>query len=62
MAHAAATPNTRFAGTAMAVTMSVSSIADHASGSCNAAQYSPQPFLKASTNTATSGKPRNSMR
>ena len=38
MAQAAATPNTRLAGTEITATISVNSIADHASGSCNAAQ------------------------
>jgi hypothetical protein len=38
MAHAAATPNTTFSGTAIAATVSVSWIAASASGSINASQ------------------------
>jgi hypothetical protein len=38
MAHAAATPNTTLSGTAIAATVSVSLMADTASGSVNAAR------------------------
>jgi hypothetical protein len=38
MAQAAATPNTRFSGTAMAAVISVSRMADQASGSRRASQ------------------------
>ena len=60
MHHAAATPKTRFSGTAMAAVSSVRRMADSASGSFSAAQYAVQPALSASTNTAASGSTRNS--
>jgi len=62
MAQAATTPNTRFNGTAMAATSSVSRIADHASGSTSAATYVCQPLRSASMNTIASGITRNSAR
>ncbi len=48
MAHAAATPNTTLSGTAIAATLSVSVMADSASGSASAAQYTSRPLRSAS--------------
>src|SRR5450830_527832 len=62
MHHDAATPNTRFSGTAMAAVIRVSLMAEIASGSMMAAIYASQPFLNASANTATSGTNRNTVR
>src|SRR5690606_36423160 len=62
IAQAAATPNTRFTGSATAATHRVSLIALQASGSVMAARYSSQPFLKASANTAANGASRNRAR
>src|SRR5258706_5394463 len=62
MHHAAATPKARFKGTATPAAISVSLIADSASGSVMAAKYTPAPFLKASTKTVASGTKRNSER
>jgi len=61
-AQAAATPNTRFTGSAMAATSRVSRMADQASGSTMAARYSCHPLRRASVNTAASGTSRNSVR
>src|SRR5579863_6630 len=64
IAHAAATPNTRLQGTAMAATYSVSLTAVHATGSDMATKYAPMPLASACTNTTSSGisrnRPRNS--
>ena len=62
MAQAAATPNTRFTGSAMAATSKVRRIAAQASGSTMASRYKAQPLRKASANTAASGTSRNSVR
>src|SRR6478609_6215515 len=58
IAHAAATPNTRFAGTAIAAAVSVSLMALIASGSVNAWKNGPNPLRSASVNTAASGSRR----
>src|SRR5690606_838810 len=60
IAQAAATPNTRFRGTAIAAAISVSHIDARASGSEIAAQYSSKPLCSASWNTVASGSSRNS--
>src|SRR5579863_8111566 len=52
IAHAAATPNTRLQGTAMAATYSVSLTAVHATGSDMATKYAPMPLASACTNTS----------
>src|SRR4051794_19811126 len=62
MAHAAATPKNKFAGTAITAASSVSRIADHASGSVIARAYAAQPLRSASKNTAKSGTNRKSAR
>ena len=62
IAQAAATPNTRLKGTAMAATVSVSFTAAHAIGFETAAQYALIPLVNAWTNTASSGSTRNSTR
>src|SRR5450830_1772893 len=60
--HAAATPNTRFNGTAIPAAISVRRIADNASGSVIESRYTCQPFLKASLNTATNSTNKNKVR
>ncbi|MNM67463.1 hypothetical protein D3C81_789990 [compost metagenome] len=60
--QAAATPKTRFNGTTMAVTMSVSFTADNASGSLIATQNACTPPRKASTKTSSNGSSRNDSR
>ncbi|MNT02392.1 hypothetical protein D3C72_1368870 [compost metagenome] len=62
MHQEAATPNTRFSGTAMAAVIRVNLIAEIASGSMMAAIYASQPFLNASANTATRGTMRKAVR
>src|SRR4029077_9412199 len=62
MAHAAATPNTRFNGTAMVAEISVRRIAESASGVRRLAQYTPIPFAKACEETMASGKKIKSAR
>src|SRR5262245_21731248 len=62
IAHDAARPKTRLAGTAIAATKSVSLIAATASGAEMACQYPLKPARRASENTATSGKSRNRTR
>ena len=62
IAHAAATPNTAFAGTEMAATSRVSRIAASALGSVIAAQYTSSPPDSAWPNTTSSGSRRNSPR
>src|SRR6185295_1785927 len=59
VAQAAATPNTRFSGTAMAATSKVSQIADSVSGSASVSQTLAGPRLKACSNTMISGSSRN---
>jgi len=49
-------------GTAITAAVKVSLTADQASGSVMAATYTSQPFLKASTNTETSGRKRKRLR
>ena len=55
MHQAAATPNAAFKGTAIAATVSVSFIAETASGSRIAERYFGRPLEKASWNTTNSG-------
>jgi hypothetical protein len=56
MAHAAVTPNTTFATSAIGTTVSVSRIAWRVSGSRNRLRkYVPTPAANASTNTFTTG-------
>jgi hypothetical protein len=55
-------PNTRLSGTATSAAIMVSLIAETASGSVIAAQYTCSPFFSASTNTAASGTNRNRVR
>eukprot|EP01022_Parablepharisma_sp_SALTPOND_P004178 TRINITY_DN1187_c2_g1_i1.p1 TRINITY_DN1187_c2_g1~~TRINITY_DN1187_c2_g1_i1.p1 ORF type:complete len:554 (-),score=206.99 TRINITY_DN1187_c2_g1_i1:2173-3834(-) len=62
IAHAAATPKTRFSGTAMAAVSRVSLMADQASASVIDATQTSQPLRSASQNTATSGTNRNRVR
>jgi hypothetical protein len=62
IAQAAATPKTRFRGTAMAATASVSRIAASVSGSFNAKRNSPAPLRNASMKTAISGRTRKRAR
>ncbi len=62
MAQAAATPNTRLSGTAMAAAISVSFMDEMASGSMMALMYMSNPLRKASANTAASGINRNKLR
>ena len=61
MAQAAETPKTRFSGTLMAATSSVSRIADSASGSVMAASATSRPLRSACANTLASGTKRNSV-
>src|SRR5690606_6407873 len=58
IAQAAATPNTRFSGTEITAVSKVSLIAERASGSDKACQYTSAPLRKASTNTASKGSSR----
>src|SRR5580765_764644 len=60
--QAAAIPNTRLTGTAIAATSSVSSIAATASGAVIAVKYTPNPFLSACTRTKASGANRNNVK
>src|SRR4051794_2528463 len=60
--HAAATPNTRFAGTEIAAVNNVRRIEASASGSLNALKYTPNPFRNASVNTAASGSTKKKAR
>ena len=62
IAHAAATPKTRFIGTEIPAASSVSFSAENASGSVSAAQYTSTPLENASTNTAASGTNRKTDR
>ena len=62
IAQAAATPKTRFSGTAMAAAVSVRRIAERASGSVIAARYTSMPLANASTNTTASGMNRKTVR
>ncbi len=55
MHHAAATPKTTLAGTAMTVVSSVSRMAASASGSMNALKKTVHPLRNASAKTAPSG-------
>ena len=59
IAHAAATPKTRFSGTAIAAVSSVSRSAESAIGSTSASTYAAAPLSSACTKTATSGTTRN---
>src|SRR6266480_1974220 len=61
-AHAAATPNARFSGTAMAAVTRVSVMASRAVGSPRLSRYTPSPLRNASVNTARSGANRNAPR
>jgi hypothetical protein len=62
MAHAAATPNTTFMGTAIAATSSVSFTAAQAMGSVMAATYAAAPLDSACVNTTISGRRRKAAR
>src|SRR4029079_9206405 len=56
MAQAAATPKTRFKGTAMPAASKVRRIAERASGSSRLAQYTPIPFANAWEKTIAQGR------
>src|SRR5262249_8321967 len=62
MAQAAARPNRRLIGTAIAAASSVRRMAAHASGSANEARYAPSPFSSACAKTATTGRQTNRTR
>jgi hypothetical protein len=62
IAQAATTPNTRLRPTEIAATISVSLMADSASGSDSAARYATIPLENACANTTTSGITTNTMR
>src|SRR5688572_21757557 len=62
MAQAAATPKTRFSGTAMAAARSVRLIDASAAGSLRLAKYGPSPLRSASVKTAARGMSRKSPR
>src|SRR6266550_8255244 len=62
IAQAAATPNNRFAGTAIAAASSVSRIAASASGSTIAAAYTPNPLRSAEKKTNAKGTNRKPVR
>ena len=58
IAQAAAMPKTAFAGTVKAATMSVSQIAERASGASMASTYACHPFRSASTKMKANGTKR----
>ena len=62
IAQAAITPNTRLRLTEIAATVSVSRIAESASGSVSAEKYAPMPFENACANTTTSGSTTKTVR
>src|SRR6202048_2951308 len=62
IAQAATTPNTRLRPTEIAATLSVSLIADSASGSDSAEKYAPTPLENACANTMTSGSTTKTVR
>src|SRR3954465_14374580 len=62
IAHAAIKPNTRLRVTEIAATVSVSRIAESASGSVSAEKYAPTPFENACANTTTSGSTTKTLR
>src|SRR6185295_5262481 len=62
IAHPAITPNTRLRLTEITATVSVSRIAESASGSVSALKYAPTPFENACANTTTKGSTTKTVR